>query len=811
MICFLPKFSFGQASLIQHLDATVAGSIISENGRVTEWKDQTSYNHSAVTKTGEIYNVQENKLSWLDFGIDRNVMEFFTGSESQIWFDQSSGLKGFCMILSLKTKSIHNDWNDIIGNSSVTSSGFGLRYSNSGAIKAYLGGTAINAAGSNIKDGDVVILAFNYDASSGKYQFWDSKNRMTVSGVIEKGNFSLANAVTLGSTTNNSRFFKGYIGELKIFSNALSEDNFQIESQYMFVKWTAAELDPPTPNPAGFKILPAVIGGTTINMTAITGFDNSGIVEYFFEEVTGNPGGDNSGWQSSPYYSDGGLDSNTKYSYRVRMRDVYNNAGEASQIFSAVTNEAQSWQNDLDYGAYYGYQAWHQGPEDNWNHWVNNGIPDAAHMGGDNWPDFSEYPILYETQMKYPNGSPVKVYSCNDYETVDVHIRWMKEYGIKGCFVQRQQNLIGSANYQMNMDLKAQYIRRACEKYGVKFCLMPCNNNKSTDPNPQEYIDNIIDDWKHCIDDLKITESPMYMHQDGKPVIGFWGLGFDNRSMTPDQASQILDSFQKPIDSKYKVYVMGGVHINWRINPKTGWSPVFNRLDMISPWRTLFGNPDSQTEIERMTGDMAYCDEKGIDYNPVVSPGASTAYQHGAPDDRNWKPRDGGKFLWKQVYQVCKAGGKFIYVAMFDEIDEGTAIYKMAKTQTEYPVLTPSLVPLNEDGYNLPGDWYLQIGTEIQKMLEGKIPLTEILPINPNITSLKKTEKYGSLIVYPVPAKDILYIYNTSDSGKFKILNLNGNVVFSGMVTEKKINLKALKSGLYLLQLDEKVIRFTKQ
>lgn len=90
---------------------------------------------------------------------------------------------------------------------------------------------------------------------------------------------------------------------------------------------------------------------------------------------------------------------------------------------------------------------------------------------------------------------------------------------------------------------------------------------------------------------------------------------------------------------------------------------------------------------------------------------------------------------------------------MYDEIDEGTAIYKMATTQKDCLVLNPSLVPLNEDGYNLPNDWYLQIGTEIQKMLEGSIPLTEKLPlslINVNFTLVNYT---AELKVYPVPAK----------------------------------------------------------
>ena len=42
-------------------------------------------------------------------------------------------------------------------------------------------------------------------------------------------------------------------------------------------------------------------------------------------------------------------------------------------------------------------------------------------------------------------------------------------------------------------------------------------------------------------------------------------------------------------------------------------------------------------------------------------------------------PRNKGSFLWKQLMGAIRAGAEMIYVAMFDEIDEGTAIFKCAK------------------------------------------------------------------------------------------------------------------------------------
>jgi len=54
-------------------------------------------------------------------------------------------------------------------------------------------------------------------------------------------------------------------------------------------------------------------------------------------------------------------------------------------------------------------------------------------------------------------------------------------------------------------------------------------------------------------------------------------------------------------------------------------------------------------------------------------PGFSWHNMH--PNTRlNLIPRLKGKFLWQQYYLAQKAGTKMIYQAMFDEINEGTAI-----------------------------------------------------------------------------------------------------------------------------------------
>ena len=80
------------------------------------------------------------------------------------------------------------------------------------------------------------------------------------------------------------------------------------------------DLDPPTPDPLTWASPPAAAGPTSILMTAATATDPSGL-EYYFEETSGNAGGDDSGWQDSPTYVDTGLEPGTEYSYICSARD----------------------------------------------------------------------------------------------------------------------------------------------------------------------------------------------------------------------------------------------------------------------------------------------------------------------------------------------------------------------------------------------------------------------------------------------------------------------------------------------------------
>ena len=96
---------------------------------------------------------------------------------------------------------------------------------------------------------------------------------------------------------------------------------------------------PVMPDPAGFAVPPVAGNSSVISMTATTGFSDVGAVEYLFTETSGNPGGTSSGWQSSPVFTDSGLQPSTTYSYNVTMR-AGASTGRASAAAMATTAAA---------------------------------------------------------------------------------------------------------------------------------------------------------------------------------------------------------------------------------------------------------------------------------------------------------------------------------------------------------------------------------------------------------------------------------------------------------------------------------------
>src|SRR5205085_3320184 len=122
----------------------------------------------------------------------------------------------------------------------------------------------------------------------------------------------------------------------------------------------------------------------------------------------------------------------------------------------------------------------------------------------------------------------------------------------------------------------------------------------------------------------------------------------------------------------------------------------------------------------RWRNDLAWCREHGKAYLPVVFPGFSWHNQqpHAPLDDI---PRRMGRFLWKQYAEAKRAGATAVYQAMFDEMDEGTAIFKCTN---EPPMGESRFLTLE----GLTSDHYLWLTGMGGKLVRGEIEATEELP-----------------------------------------------------------------------------------
>ncbi len=102
---------------------------------------------------------------------------------------------------------------------------------------------------------------------------------------------------------------------------------------------------------------------------------------------------------------------------------------------------------------------------------------------------------------------------------------------------------------------------------------------------------------------------------------------------------------------------------------------------------------------------------------PVIFPGFSwhnLSVSRGKNDPVNAIPRQGGEFFWSQVLGFHKAGATALYVAMFDELDEGTAIMKIRQD----PPAGKSLFVSEPD---VAGDHYLWLTGQAGDVFRGKL------------------------------------------------------------------------------------------
>lgn len=353
-----------------------------------------------------------------------------------------------------------------------------------------------------------------------------------------------------------------------------------------------------------------------------------------------------------------------------------------------------------------GYQGWFGAPGDGckhnesqntvWYHYRENEVfkPGVLNNSIDYWPDMTEYTVKYDTEFKYPNGSTAQVYSAYDESSVLLHFKWMKDYGIDGVFMQRfVGEVINNPQGKDHFDTVLGHAMKGSNQYERAIAVMYDLGGYNT-KDPRYNSDAIIADLTEINNKYHLTDraagQKFYLYENKRPLVALWGVGFPDKTpkyFSIDDVSNLIDRLNEMGFS-----VMLGVPTYWRagggdtVTPLTGLHAVIRKADVIMPWfvgRYGFNNFDNFKD--QIAADIAWSKKEGVLYAPLCLPGASDLHMH--PYYGPHEGRYGGQFFWNQLFHAISSGAQAIYIAMFDEIDEGTAIYK---------VLNQRNVPSNE-------------------------------------------------------------------------------------------------------------------
>ena len=362
-----------------------------------------------------------------------------------------------------------------------------------------------------------------------------------------------------------------------------------------------------------------------------------------------------------------------------------------------------------------GYQGWFATPndlgDDGWNHWGRSSsvAPSPTEITVDMWPWMNEYQpnrIYRAGEMNLQDDRPAYVFSSRDPETVQRHFRWMRKHDIDGAYLQRFVSR-NSSGYYGASEFVLDNVRKAANKEGRVWAIEYDVSSMANDSNPFEVITN---DWNYLVNEVGILDDPRYVHENGKPVLFIWGFSVPGREgLDLTEANAILDWFNTK-----GLYLIGGVHSSWESN--TGWYGHYQKYDQLLAW------------MERDLGDLnsqrTRLNGWGMKILPHAWPGFSWHNLKQLVPDAQYTPRAGGDFYWDRLYNAVSCGADQIFLGMFDEYDEGTAIMPMSDNHPDPHSAWGKYI----DNEGRDPFWYLQLSAAGKEMLNGFRPLSTATP-----------------------------------------------------------------------------------
>ncbi|MEI7728915.1 MAG: glycoside hydrolase family 71/99-like protein [Verrucomicrobiota bacterium] len=401
-----------------------------------------------------------------------------------------------------------------------------------------------------------------------------------------------------------------------------------------------------------------------------------------------------------------------------------------------------------------GYQGWFRGDGKDgtkapWQQWGKSSQIDDEHMAVDQWPDMTEYERKYTCPFKLLDGSPATVFSSLDASTTDLHCRWMREYGIDAMAFQRFYWMLKKNDHRDGDALKVlKNCLESTKKEGRAFMLMYDLSNYSQD---EDHAEVLIRDFKRLVDDYQMTggQKTHYLYYQGKPLVCLWGIGHGGKKGSGPHRYEVKKfiEFLKHDPEYGNCAIMLGVPCyfaerKYDCSSAKELTEIFALADIFSPWNGgRYATTDNdflgvygETFGERLAKDLAYCKSKHQEYAPTVYPGFSwyNAMRTGEGLDGPFGaiPRRKGHCYWGLWERVVKAGCRIVFIGMFDEFNESTAIMK--STDNTPALVKSKYIPTE----NMGADHYLWLTQQAVQMFKAGKQLPEVMPVRPGAKQL---------------------------------------------------------------------------
>ncbi|KAF8308698.1 hypothetical protein DL93DRAFT_2170926 [Clavulina sp. PMI_390] len=410
-----------------------------------------------------------------------------------------------------------------------------------------------------------------------------------------------------------------------------------------------------------------------------------------------------------------------------------------------------------------GYQGWSSCPDDSgsssgWNHWFTKSPSEGGTPVFDFWPDLSEYDeselcdVPNVEPSRYRAGASGQLFSSTNRAVVSRHFRQMAAHRIDGALFQRWGNqclvpeaVSGrainpnsiTAKIARERDLVLDNVRRGAEASERVFAVM----YDLTAMDPKFVPDTILGDWIHLMRDLRILESSSYLKHEGAAVLALGGVGFASSGQHPHMIQWLISELRKRTPGG--LWVVLCTSTSWRSgdndqDPTPGWMDTYlSSADAICPWTVRRYNDEdsadhfSNTVVRDDVRFLKANSSRKLSYIPTVFPGFSMGNAMQMEEAYNEIPRQGGLFLWRQLMNAQRHNPPFIYAAMFDEFESGTALMSTIPKADHLPRSGFKFLSLDIDGSaanDLPPDWYLRICGMAAVALKNEMEIDEVMP-----------------------------------------------------------------------------------